>query len=85
MTPEQMQIAACRDDDPELFFVAGDEDARANKAQVTEAKKVCATCRVRSACLDWAIESGQDVGIWGGLTPRERRGHRRYVRAVSPR
>lgn len=83
MTSEQLLIAACRDVDPELFFPAGDPAAYANKAQVKEAKRVCATCRVRTACLDAALESGDDVGIFGGLTADERRGHRRYLRAVS--
>jgi WhiB family redox-sensing transcriptional regulator len=85
MTNEQLRIAACRDVDPETFFVSGSESAQANKAQVAKAKRVCATCLVRTACLDDAIESGQDVGIFGGLTPDERRGHKRYTRAVASR
>lgn len=75
--------AKCRDEDPDLFFPVGDLKARVNKAQVAEAKRVCATCLVRSACLDWALATGEDCGIAGGLTPEERRGHRRYLRAVS--
>lgn len=39
----------------------------------TEAKQVCATCPVREPCLDWAMGTGEQEGVWGGLTPEERR------------
>lgn len=70
--------AHCRDQDPELFFPAGTNDAIAQ--QVEQAKAVCAACPVREACLRWAIESSQDAGVWGGLTERERRSLVRRVR-----
>jgi WhiB family redox-sensing transcriptional regulator len=38
---------------------------------------VCAMCPVQEACLAYAIESRQTVGIWGGATTRERRRLRR--------
>lgn len=37
------------------------------------AKKLCDGCPVRTACLDDALANRIDYGIWGGLTPRERR------------
>lgn len=36
------------------------------------AKAVCAECPVRDLCLTAAIERAEPVGIWGGLTARER-------------
>lgn len=63
--------AACRDEDPELFFPIG--DAGPALAQIEEAKQVCGSCRVSSACLEWAIESNQESGVWGGLSEDERR------------
>jgi Transcription factor WhiB len=36
------------------------------------AKAVCAECLVRAECRDAGIE-GDEVGIWGGTTGRERR------------
>ena len=40
------------------------------------------TWRNRSACLDWAIDSGQDAGVWGALSEDERRSlKRRSARA----
>jgi WhiB family redox-sensing transcriptional regulator len=29
------------------------------------------------ACLAWALESGQDAGVWGGLSEDERRAMKR--------
>lgn len=67
--------AACRDEDPELFFPLGDNGPAL--MQIDEAKAVCRTCVVVSECLTWAIESGQDSGIWGGMSEMERRSLRR--------
>lgn len=61
--------AACRGEDPELFFPVGP----AARAQIAEAKKICARCPVRRACLVFALATGQGHGIWGGLTEDERR------------
>lgn len=41
------------------------------------AKKVCARCVVIAQCLDYAIETNQEYGVWGGLDPVERRKVRR--------
>jgi WhiB family redox-sensing transcriptional regulator len=37
------------------------------------AKAVCAACPVRRPCLDFALATRQPYGIWGGMTPEERR------------
>lgn len=67
--------AACRDEDPELFFPLGDTGPAL--MQIEEAKAVCRSCIVVSECLTWAVESGQDSGIWGGMSEMERRSLRR--------
>jgi WhiB family redox-sensing transcriptional regulator len=67
--------AACRDEDPELFFPLGDTGPAL--MQIEDAKAVCRACNVISDCLTWALESGQDSGIWGGLSETERRAMRR--------
>ena len=69
--------AACRDLDVDLFFPTTEDEA-------DEAKAVCASCPVRQACLDYAIQTRQDDGVWGGLTESERRRERRR-RAVARR
>ena len=63
--------ARCRDEDPELFFPVG-VNAPAI-VQTEKAKSVCAGCDVRSECLEWAMSTGQESGVWGGLSEDERR------------
>ncbi|GLZ38450.1 hypothetical protein Acsp05_20740 [Actinokineospora sp. NBRC 105648] len=67
--------AACRDEDPELFFPVGTSGPAI--LQVSEAKAVCHRCPVASNCLSWALESGQDAGVWGGMSEDERRALKR--------
>jgi WhiB family redox-sensing transcriptional regulator len=74
--------AACRDEDPELFFPIGTTGPALH--QIEDAKAVCRRCDVVTDCLDWALSSGQDAGVWGGLSEDERRAlKRRSVRAHS--
>src|SRR5262245_25062157 len=72
--------AACLDEDPELFFPIGNTGPAL--LQIEEAKAVCRRCEVREQCLTWALEAGQDHGVWGGLSEDERRAlKRRTARA----
>jgi WhiB family redox-sensing transcriptional regulator len=68
-------VAACRDEEPELFFPIGNTGPAL--AQIEDAKRVCTGCDVREVCLNWAIETGQDAGVWGGLSEDERRSLKR--------
>jgi WhiB family redox-sensing transcriptional regulator len=63
--------AACREVDPELFFPIGNSGPAL--LQIEEAKQVCRRCPVTADCLRWAIDTGQDAGIWGGMSEDERR------------
>jgi len=72
--------AACLDEDPELFFPIGNTGPAL--LQIEEAKAVCHRCEVIETCLKWAIEFGQDAGVFGGLSDDERRAlKRRTARA----
>src|SRR5690625_7167911 len=72
--------AACLDEDPELFFPIGNTGPAL--MQIDEAKAVCQRCPVMETCLKWALETGQDAGVWGGLSEDERRAlKRRRARA----
>jgi WhiB family transcriptional regulator, redox-sensing transcriptional regulator len=72
--------SACLDEDPELFFPIGNTGPAI--LQIEEAKQVCRRCEVREQCLAWALEAGQDHGVWGGLSEDERRAlKRRNARA----
>ena len=70
--------AACRDEDPDLFFPIGSTGPAL--VQTEDAKAVCQACPVRQECLRWALENGQDAGVWGGLAEDERRTLKRRSR-----
>lgn len=59
-------LAACREFTVERFYPPTDQDG-------DEAKAICFTCSVREECLDFALTAGERFGIWGGMTPQERR------------
>ncbi|MGH8901475.1 MAG: WhiB family transcriptional regulator [Egibacteraceae bacterium] len=67
--------AACLGEDTELFFPAGTTGRALD--QTEQAKATCRRCDVSAACLDWALKTGQDDGIWGGLSEEQRRTLRR--------
>jgi WhiB family redox-sensing transcriptional regulator len=75
--------AACRDVDPELFFPIGNTGPAI--LQIDEAKQVCHRCPAMEPCLQWAIESGQDSGVWGGLSEDERRALKRRALRLRTR
>ena len=68
-------LAACVEEDPELFFPIGSTGPAVE--QVERAKAICRTCPVTEQCLEWALETNQDAGVWGGLSEEERRSLRR--------
>jgi WhiB family redox-sensing transcriptional regulator len=63
--------ALCRNLDPELFFPVSEIGPGA--VQTARAKEICRDCPVRVACLRFALDSGQDYGIYGGYSAAERR------------
>src|ERR1700742_3876854 len=67
--------AVCRDEDPELFFPVGNSGPAL--AQIADAKLVCNRCPVTTECLSWALNTGQDSGVWGGMSEDERRALKR--------
>ena len=57
--------AACRGMDTKFFYPPGSEG-------IAEAKAVCTKCPIKVECLQYALEYGEDYGIWGGETERAR-------------
>ena len=75
--------SACLDVDTNLFFpigLTGDAIDQTNLA-----KKVCRDCAVQPQCLEFALRTNQDYGVWGGCTEDERRAIRRSRRAAARR
>lgn len=65
------EMAACRDSEPSLFFPIGTTGLALE--QIAEAVAICQTCAVKDACLQYAFESNQESGVWGGYAEDDRR------------
>jgi WhiB family redox-sensing transcriptional regulator len=63
-----MEHARCAETDPETFYPVGSSRA----ADYEPAKTICARCDVRNDCLRYALDTNEEHGVWGGLTPDER-------------
>lgn len=67
--PDRWTDTPCREH-PDIFV---DACRRVPLKEVVEdARRLCAGCPVRPACLEHAITNGETDGIWGGLTADER-------------
>jgi WhiB family redox-sensing transcriptional regulator len=65
-----MAKGACVGTYADEFFPKKHDDT----AGVTrKAKGYCRICPVTVECLEWALATGQPTGVWGGLSPKERR------------
>ena len=78
-----MAQAYCKGADPDgsLFHAPGRSVAQ------RKAVEMCQACPVRQQCLDWITEIEKDeqdpnciVGVYGGLTPRQRKERKRNAR-----
>ncbi len=67
------ELANCVESDPNIFFPENKKDDR-------EAKEICKQCDVRTECLEFSLQTNQEVGIWGGKNEDERRRMRRQLR-----
>lgn len=65
------------------FFSDGKRGGGATPEMIRERKialSFCAVCPVRQECLDFALETNQEHGIWGGLTVKARKNVRKQRR-----
>jgi WhiB family transcriptional regulator, redox-sensing transcriptional regulator len=62
----------CVGEYPDVFFPSHGDPA-------IDAREICAACRVRGDCLNYATEA-DEFGIWGGLDQQERRNLKRKQR-----
>lgn len=60
--------ALCTQMPGDLFY-----PERGERAKYAAAKKVCDSCPLMQTCRQWAIDTREPYGIWGGLTERDRR------------
>lgn len=75
--------AACQDIDTNIFFPVGLTGSAID--QTHRAKTICRSCPAQPACLEFALRTNQDHGVWGAHTEEERRALRRARRAAARR
>ena len=75
--------AACRDTGPNRFFPVGATGGAVE--EIEAAKAVCRSCPVREQCLEFALATNQEAGVWGGTSEDERRKLRREWTAARRR
>ncbi len=75
--------AACRETPPDLFFPVGTTGNATD--QIESAKRVCNQCEAQKACLEFALATNQESGVWGGTTEDERRKLRKQWLAARRR
>jgi WhiB family redox-sensing transcriptional regulator len=64
--PRSLEGARCAETDPEIFYPAKGGTTR-------PAKRVCGSCEIQPDCLDYALQTREQYGIWGGASESERR------------
>ena len=63
--------AACRDTDPDLFSPSAVRARRSSRS--SRPRRFAPHCDARTSCLEFALATNQESGIWGGTTEEERR------------
>ncbi len=58
--------SACQGLDPDIFYPESEDNC-------DQAIAICESCLVRIACLNYALETREKQGVWGGASARERR------------
>jgi WhiB family transcriptional regulator, redox-sensing transcriptional regulator len=66
------QYAACRGEDPELFYPEVNDERGLYNQRVRDALQVCVDCPVVDQCLQYALVTDTRHGVWGGTTEIER-------------
>lgn len=69
---EWQHDGACRNVDPEIFFLEDRVRGSEKREREQKAKKVCQTCPVINECLQHALTVPETYGVWGGMTADER-------------
>lgn len=76
--PAFLNLAACKGAPLDAFFPVGTDPNGYAKAI-----QYCARCPVAAECLQYALDTGSDDGMYGGTTPADRRLIRRGMARAS--
>lgn len=78
------ELAACNGLDPNIFVPSCEGRGGKTRSTYKEARKHCQSCLVIEQCLNFALTENMEFGMYGGMTPRERKRIRRvFVVAAS--
>lgn len=50
---------------------------REDLANLREARRICGECPVSKECLEYALETNEFYGVWGGMSWEQRKAERR--------
>lgn len=79
--PWKYEDPLCAEVGTEIFF-GRDQDEPLKGAlpqdMYKDAKKICESCNHSAECAEWGIKY-ESHGVWGGLSPADRRNFRRGV------
>ena len=73
------QLADAGQVDPDLWYPTQD-DREGVSSVYAKPRQICRSCSVWEECREYALEHAEGFGMWGGLTPLERR---RLARSVA--
>ncbi len=62
---------------PDVFYP---EETTQPAWSTKTAKDICERCPIMDECAQYALEANEGFGIWGGMTPHERRQLRKRSR-----
>jgi WhiB family transcriptional regulator, redox-sensing transcriptional regulator len=71
ITTDWRDLAECRESDAAIFFPVGTTGLAVD--QIEGAIAICNTCAVKDDCLQYALETNQESGVWGGYAEDDRR------------
>jgi len=71
--------ASCKGIDPNVF-VPNENSGLTGRTTYAVARDFCKRCTVVNECLMFALKENMEFGMFGGTTPRERRGLKKQIR-----
>lgn len=75
-------LKECDESTADLFFAT---DSRETRQTIEAAKRICQSCRVASVCLQYALDTKEEYGVWGGKTAKERKDFIAYQKDTRER
>jgi WhiB family redox-sensing transcriptional regulator len=67
------RLGSCRGMDSGVFFHPDGERNPSRARRTARAKEVCHSCPVMDMCREFALQTREPFGVWGGLAEAERR------------